>query len=156
LLTAGRSLRLPAAGCSFDPRSIDQYGVDGSFHHASTAETYDPKQVEAQFKCTTQEVLRQDHVAYPGLKKQHHGWLRTTKINVPRILIVMLVPAEMDDWLAQSEDNLVVSGCAYWVSLRDRAPITTDTTTVHLPRRNVFGVEALLDMMERVGEGGFP
>lgn len=139
-----------AAGCAFEGRDIDYYGVDGSFHHASAQETFDPKQVEAQFKCTTRNFLRDDHVAYSGLKKRHHDMLRPTKVNVPRILVVMLVPTDMDDWLVQSEEGLVVAGCAYWVSLRDAAEITTDTTTVHLPRSQVFGVDSLLDIMDRV------
>jgi len=148
-----------AAGCAFERRGVDHYGVDGSFHHATASNDdfdFDPKQVEAQLKCTTQNHLGEVTLAYPGLKKQHYNRLRTPKVNTPRILIVMLVPPDVEDWLLQSETDLVVTGCAYWVSLRDQDPISTATTTVHLPRANVFGVESLLDMMQRVGEGGLP
>lgn len=145
-----------AAGCAFERRSIDHYGVDASFEHMTSRAACDAIKVEAQFKCTTQDVLRTDHLAFGGLKKTHHEDLRTTMVSVPRILVVMLAPPNMDDWLQQTETELLVSGCAYWVSLRDQAEIATATTTVHIPRKNVFSTDGLLEMFERLRLGGLP
>ncbi len=68
---------------------------------------------------------------------------------MPRILVVMVVPKDMDAWLVQSQANLLVTGCAYWVSLRGGPDVSTQTTTVKVPRDNVFGPQSLLDMMQR-------
>lgn len=146
------------AGCSMEPRKIDYYGVDVSFHHLTGGwpGEYDPSQVEAQVKCTTQDCLRDDRVAYPNLKRKHYDLLRTPRVTAPRIFIVMLVPPDMDSWLDQSEAEMLLAGCAYWVSLRDEAAIATESKTVHLPRENVFDVEALLSIMQRVGQGQLP
>jgi hypothetical protein len=42
--------------------------------------------------------------------------------------------------------------CGYWVSLRDRPETSNqNTVTVHLPRKNTFGVAGLTELMARVG-----
>lgn len=154
-LAYGRAVA-SAAGCAFEGREIDHYGVDATFHHATLDEGFDPKQIEAQFKCTTQDVFGRDFLTFGGLKRQHYQRLTSEKVQVPRILVVMVVPKHMDAWLVQSEANLLVTGCAYWVSLRGGPDVISQTTTVKVPRDNVFGPQPLLDMMQRVAEGGLP
>lgn len=154
-LAYGRAVA-SAAGCAFEGREIDHYGVDATFHHATLDVGFDPKQIEAQFKCTTQDVLGKDDLTFSGLKQQHYQRLTSTKVQVPRILVVMVVPKDMDAWLVQSQASLLVAGCAYWVSLRGGPDVTTRTTTVKVPRANVFGPQPLLNMMQRVAGGGLP
>lgn len=76
---------------------------------------------------------------------------------MPRILVVVLVPENINDWLAQSEQQLAMKHCGYWLSLRGMEPNSNSTTvTVHLPRIQCFSVNALRDMMTRIGEGSAP
>jgi hypothetical protein len=66
---------------------------------------------------------------------------------VPRILVVVLVPENLVDWLVQSEDELSMRHCGYWVSLRGQPETVNATTvTVELPRSNQFTVEAVVSM----------
>lgn len=76
---------------------------------------------------------------------------------MPRILVVVLVPENLEDWLQQSESEICMRNCAYWVSLRGQ-PERQNTTniTVELPRSNQLTVEALKSIMQRLSQGGLP
>lgn len=66
----------------------------------------------------------------------------------------MLVPGDLDEWLEQSQEHLLVRRCAYWVCLPGDPEATTDTVTVKLPRSNILDVGQLLGMLQRIGNGG--
>jgi len=143
-----------AAGCSFEPRDVDMYSVDATFHHSGKLD-WSPKQLEAQLKCTTQDVVKDDHVAWQ-LDRQAYDRLSSAKVSVPAVLIVLTLPPKMDDWLVQSPAQLLLAGEAYWMSLRGAPSIESASKVVHLPRTQVFGVQPLLDIMDRIGQGGLP
>ncbi len=75
----------------------------------------------------------------------------TKRCLVPRILIVFFMPADQDEWLTHTEDELVLRRCAYWLSLRG-GPATTNETEkrVHLPRENLVTQESLKQLLVRV------
>jgi len=111
--------------------------------------------LELQLKCTSRDVLSESSVRYP-LNLKNYNDLRINAL-VPRILVVVLVPENLADWLVQSEDELLMRHCGYWVSLRGlpETPNTT-TVTVELPRSNQFTVEAVVSMFQRISNGGLP
>ncbi len=61
---------------------------------------------------------------------------------MPRILVVIVVPELLDEWIAQTEENLVMRRCGYWFSLRSYA----DTGNVGIELREVafYGSIALI------------
>jgi hypothetical protein len=76
---------------------------------------------------------------------------------VKRILVVVLVPDDMNDWLRHSEPDLVMRRCGYWLSLRGMpATDNAEGKTVHLLRAQLFTVQSLQGMMDRIGQGGLP
>jgi Domain of unknown function (DUF4365) len=78
-------------------------------------------------------------------------------VLVPRILVVVLVPDCLEDWLQQSEAEMCMRNCAYWMSLRGMPETqNTATVTVALPRSNQFTVQALKSMIQRISEGNLP
>ena len=94
-------------------------------------------------------------VRYP-LNLKNYNDLRINAL-VPRILVVVLVPENLADWLVQSEDELLMRHCGYWVSLRGLPETVNATTvTVELPRSNQFTVEAVVSMFQRISNGGLP
>lgn len=118
--------------------------------------TYRSPRVEVQLKSTAQDVLRDEHLAYPVDMETYEN-LRDPNLMVPKILVVVVVPAVADDWIDQSEERMLLRHCGYWVSLRNRPTLSnTSTTTVDIPRVQQFTVQALVDMMERIGSGGVP
>jgi hypothetical protein len=112
--------------------------------------------MEIQLKCTSREVLHAEHLAF-FVDLETYDNLRDPSHMVPRILVVVVVPDEVTDWLVHSEENLALHHCGYWFSLRDMPPSENKTgQTIHIPRAQQFTVDALTGMMERLGVGGSP
>jgi hypothetical protein len=112
--------------------------------------------VEMQLKCTGRSVMDVECVRFP-LKIKNYDDLRAENYQVPRILIVVAVPQDIKEWLLHSEEELAMRHCGYWVSLRGHGASTnSETVTVALPRKQQFTVDALRDMMVRIGNGDLP
>ena len=86
---------------------------------------------------------------FPCAPKNYDDLRRTG--TVPLILIVVLLPSDdVEDWLHQSEDELCLRRCGYWLSLEGRQRVdNASTVTVHIPRRNVFDGAQLADLMDK-------
>jgi hypothetical protein len=71
--------------------------------------------------------------------------------------VIVLVPERVTDWIKQTEEELCLRYCAYWVSLRGM-PDTTNTTnvTIEIPRSNQFTPDALQTIMQRISFGELP
>jgi hypothetical protein len=139
-----------SAGFACQATIVDDDSVDvtiaakGRVHEQSVL--LSPR-LEVQLKASSQDILRDDHVAFP-LPVKNYEELRCDTM-VPRLLVVFVLPDEPRDWLEQSEDQMITRRCAYWRSLLG-SPDTKnkETVTVHLPRTNCLTVESLRSMME--------
>jgi hypothetical protein len=91
------------------------------------------------------------------LKLKNSNDLRAPNLWVPRILVLVRVPEQAADWLRQSEEELALQHCGYWVSLRGM-PDTPNaaTVTIPVPRDQVFSVPALHGLMGRISAGDVP
>jgi hypothetical protein len=77
--------------------------------------------------------------------------------HVPRLLVVVCVPADVDAWLTATPEALVLRRCAYWRSLRGLPPADTETRkTVHIPRSQRFEPRALAALMATIARGDTP
>ena len=72
-----------------------------------------------------------------------YDYLRTTG-SLPRLLVVLIMPAGRSRSLTQSPNELAIRHCAYWLSLASH-PATTGARTVRvaIPLANIFSVEAV-------------
>jgi hypothetical protein len=88
--------------------------------------------------------------------RSYSGLIRTD-YQVPRILVVVRVPADAAEWISHGEEQLVLRRCGYWLSLRGAA-LTTNSSTirVQIPRTNVLDAAALGSLMRQVAEGVAP
>lgn len=136
--------------------AVDDDSIDLIFQRRGGGGIVRSPRVEAQVKCTDAAAIHPAHIAYP-LKLKNYDELRPVDVLVPRILIVVIVPTILGDWLNHSEQELAVRRCGYWLSLRGK-PVTANTTnvTVHLPRANQFTVAELQGIMQRIGDGQNP
>jgi hypothetical protein len=77
--------------------------------------------------------------------------LREQRVQNPRILVVMQLPADPAEWLHHSEEALVARECAYWVSLRG-APASDNEKeqTVYVPRAQRLSPDNLTALMTRL------
>ena len=145
--TAGYTLYKPEV----DDDSVD-WGIAAT---AGKGTTRSPK-IELQLKCTSRDLWDDGNLKYP-LKVKNYNELRPENYQVPRILVVVLVPNQVAEWLSHSEESLVMYKCGYWVSIRGWDETSNkDTVTVPIPRKRQFTVENLKDIMVRVGDGGVP
>ena len=96
----------------------------------------------------TDKLLR-----YP-IKLKNYDDLRMVDFAIPRILVVVLLPDNLGDWVRQSEQELCMRYCGYWLSLRGMPETQNKSTvTVSIPRNNQFSVAALESIMQDIGQG---
>ena len=108
--------------------------------------------IEFQAKATTQDILRYDELRFPLLVKNFNELRADTQ--TPRVLIVLLMPGEKSRWLRQTNDELCLRRCAYWVSLENWSSTSnTHTVTVSIPVLNVFDSHNLVDLMQKAERG---
>jgi hypothetical protein len=83
--------------------------------------------------------------------------LRTESVVAARILVVLFLPDQSQEWLNHSADELALRRCAYWQSLRG-APATTNGSgeTIKLPKSQMFNPESLARLASRLSRREFP
>ncbi|MFO7775162.1 MAG: DUF4365 domain-containing protein [Candidatus Hydrogenedentota bacterium] len=141
-----------AAGCAVSEPSVDDDSVDLQI---AGRRGMRPR-LEAQLKCTADTVLTSDAFSY-ALPIKNYDDLRAPEFMVPRILVVVRVPENVDEWTEVTDERLLMRRCGYWKSLRDMPDRDNQATvSVRLCRDNRFTVETLAAMMERINQGGVP
>ena len=108
--------------------------------------------IDFQAKATTQSILRNGHIHFPlGIK--NYNDLRADTLT-PRILVVLLMPRDQTEWLSQTNEQLCLRRCAYWMSLEGLAEVPNrSTVNVCIPTANVFCSRQLTDLMSKVENG---
>jgi hypothetical protein len=139
------------AGYSCQATIVDDDSVDvtlaasGLVHKQAVLRS---PRLEVQLKATARDVLRQEHLAFP-LPLKNYNDLRQHTL-VPRLLVVLHLPASPDEWLEQTEEQMVSRRCTYWLSLLNQPEVANErVVTVHLPRTNRLTVDNLRALMER-------
>jgi hypothetical protein len=99
-----------------------------------------------QLKSTAEALVTSDD-GDKRYRLRHEDYDRLRKATtVPRLLVVLEVPENVDDWLACSADQLVMKASARWVSLRGADTTTyapTSKIPIDLPADNIFTPDAL-------------
>ncbi|MGL4553112.1 MAG: DUF4365 domain-containing protein [Gemmataceae bacterium] len=144
--------------CSSAPRHLDDVCVDAELNEDGRLLAADSVNasftVQIQLKATRVEPVERDGRYSFSLPVRQYNRLREPRLIGHRLLVVLFLPPDHDDWLRHSEDALVARRCAYWVSLRG-APASTNeaTVTVYLPRSQFLSVGALTAVMTRYSRG---
>jgi Domain of unknown function (DUF4365) len=145
-----------AAGYSFQiaPRPLDLVGVDVTITGLVSPGSRRRSRLDLQLKCTSQDLLDNESIKFPLEIKNYNELRNDNPDDDPLLLVIVLVPDKVEEWLQQSETELCLKRCAYWVSLRGQPQTTNQTTvTVYLPRTNIFSVDALKTLMQRIADG---
>jgi len=113
--------------------------------------------LDVQLKCTAAELeLFSDSIPV-RLKLKNYDDLRGLELMSPRLLVAMVVPTDVGDWIVQDSEQLLMRKCAYWHSLKGNPDLEDqETVTVHVPAKQLLTVDALHAIMERVASGGDP
>jgi hypothetical protein len=140
------------AGCACAKPETDNDSIDWTL---SCRLSRKPK-IDVQVKTVSLDGEIPEMIAYP-LKRKNYDDLIVADLLSPRILLLVAVPSDIDSWLSASREELVLRRSAYWLSLAGFPESDNKATvTVHVPSMQMFTVEGLCEMMQKINEGGAP
>lgn len=128
-------------GCNLSVWAVDDHGIDG------TIKSYAPgiNRFDFQLKATTFYQVRNQQIMYDLRVEDYNRLIRED--DLPRVLILYIMPTDDSQWLAQSTSELCLRECAYWVDLMGKQPsINASTVRVSVPTLNVFDQNGLQNM----------
>lgn len=148
-------------GCEVSGRHNDNAGVDarltawGPFPNGGYLEEVD---LNIQLKATISEPADDgDCYSYFLRGTERYDDLRTTALSTPRILVVLFLPRNPDEWVCLDEEQLSLRRCAYWVSLRGASSSANGTgVTVKIPKRQIFNHISLAEIVRRLSHNDIP
>jgi hypothetical protein len=101
-------------------------------------------------------VWHGEHLSFP-LKIKNYVDLRGDDFSVARILVVLVVPEAVDEWVVHSNEELLLRRSCYWTSLRTAPEVDNDTqVTVPIPKHQQFNVSTLRTIMQAIGNWNPP
>lgn len=140
-------------GCGIDSVTLDNDKIDYIVSSRVRGTVRTKPKIDIQAKCMMSGAASSDPIPFV-VDLATYDNLRDALVTNPRVLVVVLVPENVDEWISQSETELALSHCGYWLSLKGQPDSDTSTSkTVYLPRRNIFTPLTLRDMMERTSNG---
>jgi hypothetical protein len=142
-----------AAGVGATVPEFDQNSEDINFAAPDEPEGPGAK-LDAQLKCS-QNIDPAGETFPFDLPVKNYNALRqpTDNLFVPRLLVVVHVPADPDDWFRCDPEKIVMQRCAYWVDLAGREATDNQTTIrIEVPTAQVFDPAALRANLRRPGE----
>jgi Domain of unknown function (DUF4365) len=142
-----------AAGVGATVPEFDQNSEDITFAAPDGPDGPGAK-LDAQLKCS--QNINPNGDTFPfDLEVKNYNALRhpADKLYVPRLLVVVHVPPDPDDWFKCDPDKIVMQRCAYWVNLAGGAETDNQTTIrIEVPTAQVFDPAALRANLRRPGE----
>ncbi|WP_338770980.1 DUF4365 domain-containing protein [Nocardia vulneris] len=143
-----------AAGCELskpdpDPSLDWTIGLRSKSHTAVRT----PK-IDVALKCTYQTDVAENGEFSFQLKNSHLEVLSEVLLLYPRLLVVMLTPREVDDWVFSTHHGMTVRNSMFWVNLKGVKPSGDKKTTVKVPYKQRFDAPELCRILRALGSGG--
>ena len=137
------------AGYTTSERDLDRDGVDLSIQAGGSMRPA----LELQLKATVNLGDPREGAFQFRLPSRNHNLL-CMPTQTPRLLVVLDLPREEDQWVTVTRDELILRRCAYWANLSDRDETdNVDSITVPIPSQNLFDVPNLQALMEQSRSG---
>jgi len=137
------------AGYVISKKDFDRDGVDLTIE---AGDSFRPK-IDVQLKSTINLKLNEDGIFRYPCKKRNYDLLRITT-QTPRILVILHLPTEIENWLTVSPSELVLRNCARWTSLVGLPESDNEkSVTIDLPQANLFDIDGLKALMEQSRTG---
>ena len=112
--------------------------------------------LELQLKATINLGAADDGFYHFPLAIRNYDLLRI-ETQTPRLLVVLDLPREQEQWMIVNAEELVLRRRAYWLNLRGGEKVANQmSVTVKIPASNVFNVENLRRLMEQSRAGRIP
>jgi len=134
------------AGYNWSRPQVDTYGIDGTIVAPAQRGV---KRVDFQLKATTRYEIRGSDLAY-DLRVADYNRL-VLEDDIPRVLLLYVMPEDPEQWLAQSEEETCLRRCLYWLSLMGRpASSNVSTERVYVPRSHFLDQAGLVNMFHQL------
>jgi hypothetical protein len=133
-------------------RSIDNQGIDIQIVYAGKIGNVHTPRIDAQVKCTSQDIEKKDYINF-SLDIKTYEKLRDRSVYVPIILIVVLVPKNLDEWIDIDNERTISKKCAYWISLTGFPKSDNQKSIiVETPKINLITPESLSHIIKQEAE----
>lgn len=146
--------------CKVENRHGDNYSVDAQIDYfAPIPNTYRTDvSIRVQLKATINKGAETaTHISYSFRGLNSYNKLRNNVGEPHRILVVLFLSPNEDDWLVNTEDELIIKHAAYWVCLYDaQSSQNQDSETVYIPKTNLLTPESLTKLCQDIGQGNIP
>ena len=109
--------------------------------------------LELQLKATINLGAPRDREYRYLLAVRNHNLL-CIPTQTPRLLVVLDLPRDQEQWMTVTTNELVLRHRAFWANLSGRDETeNVDSITVPIPEQNLFDVPALRALMEESRSG---
>jgi Domain of unknown function (DUF4365) len=133
------------AGLSLSISDLDDDSVDIQVQASGNFDAKSPR-LDIQLKATANpSAIRPDAIALRVKRKNYDDLRRETML--PRLLVVLVLPTEPDEWYSQDEEKLSLRRAAYWLSLRAAPAVDQESITIYIPRTQLLSPEAMRKLM---------
>ncbi len=141
------------AGCtSLTQESGTDFGIDVTVYEIALIRGK-PKQngaeIKIQLKSTITAEFKDGHVVYDLDSNTYNNFMDERYSS--RILVLYVMPREIDRWLTVNQDGTMLRNCAYWHILPWGGAIVPSESTkrIKIPESQVFDPAGLVDLMNR-------
>ncbi len=146
--------------CKVENRHGDNYGIDAQIDYfAAIPGTWRTDvSLRVQLKATINRGSETDtHISYPFKGIEQYNRLRTNSGEPHRILVVLYLPKDPNEWLSIGPDELILKQAAYWVCLYGAEASENGTSkTIYLPKASLLTPESLVNISQEIGRGIIP
>lgn len=144
--------------CSYSNRLEDSYRVldarVGAGEKPDPSSNLEEFEIEIQLKSTSKRLANNaGKISYPFKGIKQYNKLRSENTGGRKFLFLLQLPENQEEWLHISEEQLLLKGVMYWVSLRGALPSENiDIQTIYIPTQNILTVQSLKNIMIRTSK----
>ena len=138
--------------CKQGDRHDDADGIDAIItYRGEISNTYLKNiSLNVQLKATIKKpVEKEGYLSYFLQGVTRYDKLRTKDSPYYKVLVVLFLPENPDEWLYISADELIIKKAAYWINLYGQPAVnTTAGTTIYIPTTNILTPQALTNLVQ--------
>ena len=111
--------------------------------------------IDIQLKSTIKYKEDDENIIYNLRNKNYNDLAIITKTGTQKILVLLILPKNEEEWINQDINSLVLKKCAYWCYLggKDEVKDNESTTVIRIPKSQIFSVENLKYIMGKIERG---
>ena len=141
------------AGYNPTPPEDDDHGIDYYIRAPRQEDPTGRLGVDVQLKSVREDELRGkgDSIVYDCPSLNYNDLISTNALT-PRILILVIVPADIDTWISITEERLMMEFKARYLSLKGKKESENSRSQkIDIPQKNIFNVDTLKQIMAKGG-----